>query len=433
MKRCSELINLISTGKFDGTFEFLYKEGIESQRGRYISLLELFIGEFGDMHAIISSAPGRTEIGGNHTDHQHGNVLAASINLDTICIAAPNNSNIIRVQSIGYPLDEVNTDALQKQIGEEGKTASLIRGVANYFKNLGVEIGGFNAYISTNVLVGSGLSSSAAFEVLIGTVISRLFAPEITAEQIAIAGQYAENEFFGKPCGLMDQMASSLGGVVQIDFKDPQKPLVKPIKFNIRDYGYNLCIVNTKGSHENLTPDYAAIPNEMRQIAEFFGKGYLRDVEEGAFYGNLSALRENNSDRAILRAMHFYKDNSLAIESASALENADFEKFLSNINKSGESSFTCLQNVFSTATPSQQGIPLALALCSRILEGKGAWRVHGGGFAGTILAFVPDSLLNEFQNSQDSLFGEGSCCALSIRPVGGVEVTENLMGGSNNG
>lgn len=427
MRLCSEFLRDIDTGKFDHTFSFLYPAyGYGNCRKRYIDLLNLFMQDFGDVPAAIISAPGRTEVGGNHTDHQRGNVLAAAVNLDTVCVAAPNDEKVIRVQSVGYPLDEIHLDDLLIHEEEKGTSAALVRGVAGWFNNNGTMLKGFNAYTTTDVLVGSGLSSSAAFEVVIGTTIACLFDKDRTPEQIAFAGQFAENEYFGKPSGLLDQMASSVGGFVQIDFKEPAKPVINPVMCNLKEYGYNLCIVDTKGSHADLTAEYAAIPIEMREVARCFSKNYLREVDENEFFREILSVRNSVNDRAILRAIHYFRDNSLAVQSANALRNGDMNQFLANVIKSGRSSFTCLQNVFSVKEPGEQALSLALDLSERILDGKGAWRVHGGGFAGTIQAFVPDELLDSYCNAQDALFGMNSCHVLSIRPVGGVEITPDL-------
>lgn len=427
MKFCSELLRDIGAGGYDGAFSFLYPASDTGAcRKRYKELLSLFMRDFGDVPAIIVSAPGRTEIAGNHTDHQRGNVLAASVNLDVVLIAAPNNENIIRVRSANYPPDEINLNDLEKHEDEKETSAAIIRGIARWFADHGTDVGGFNAYTANYVLSGSGLSSSAAFEVAIGTTMARLFDNKKTPVEIAFAGQFAENEYFGKPCGLLDQTASSVGGFVHIDFEDPKKPVIYPVACNLKEYGYNLCIVDTKGSHAALTDEYAAIPREMRSVAKCFGKDYLREVDETAFYNELSRVRLSTGDRAALRAIHYFRDNALAIQSAEALKTGDIKQFLANVIKSGRSSFTCLQNVFSTKEPGKQELTLALDLCERLLVGNGAWRVHGGGFAGTIQAFVPDDMLDVFCAQQDALFGKGSCHVLSVRPVGGVEVTPHL-------
>lgn len=423
MKKCSMICNEINAGRFDNVFGRLYPASrAEDCRKRYLDLLDRFITDFGDQAAVIVSAPGRTEIGGNHTDHQHGNVLAAAVNLDIICVAAPCEEPIIRVQSIGYPLDEINLNDLSPQESEKGKSAALIRGIAKWFSKHDVKIGGFTACTTSDVLSGSGLSSSAAFEVAIGNAIARLFDESKTADNIAIAGQYAENHYFGKPSGLMDQMASSVGGFVQIDFQNPEEPLIRPVACDLSAYGYHLCIVDTKGSHADLTDEYASIASEMCAVARCFGKEYLRDVSEEAFYREMLRVRSLQGDRAVLRAIHFYRDNKLAVDSANALERGDITGFLQNTKRSGRSSLACLQNVFSTKQPHNQGLTLALDLSETLLEGKGAWRVHGGGFAGTIQAFVPDAMLQEFCDKQNALFGPYSCHVLTIRPMGGCEI-----------
>lgn len=430
MIKCNKIRSYIESGRYDNTFSVLYPlSEIKICRKRYLELLDAFENKFGNMSVIIVSAPGRTEIGGNHTDHQHGNVLAAAIDLDIVCVAALNGTNVIQIQSEGHPLDEIDLKDLFVRESEKGTSAALIRGMAKWFSDHGSEPKGFNAYTASNVLVGSGLSSSAAFEVAVGNIMASLFGSQVTAVDIAIAGQYAENFYLGKPSGLMDQMASSIGGFVQIDFREPKKPIIRPITCNLSDYGYHLCIVDTKGSHANLTDDYAEITKEMRMVANYMGKDYLRDVDEADFYDKLHSIRIHAGDRAALRAIHFYRDDKLAVDSANALESGNIEKFISNIIRSGRSSLTCLQNVFSVKEPDQQGLTLALDLSETLLVGKGAWRVHGGGFAGTIQAFVPDEFLEEFYDRQNALFGSDSCHILSIRPVGGCEIKTDIDGG----
>ena len=393
-----------------------------------------------DIRVAIISAPGRTEICGNHTDHQHGNVLAAAIDLDIICIAATNGSNIIRIKSVGHSIINIDINELEQREDEVGEAAAMIRGLAAWYTRRGVALRGFDAYTSSNVLIGSGLSSSAAFEVAIGVTINTLFNGGASQLEIAIAGQYAENQYFGKPCGLMDQTASSVGGFVQIDFADPGKPIVEPVLCDLAAHGILLCVVNTKGSHADLIGEYASIPDEMHAVAKYFGKFYLRDVAECDFYSNLAKIRdvlhaERNdgnvalaTDRALLRAMHFFNEDKLVQEAAEALHSADIARFLDCINRSGQSSFNYLQNIFAVTQPGEQGLAIALALSESILRPKGgAWRVHGGGFAGTIMAFVPDALHSLYKRTLEEVFGENSCITLSIRKFGGVEVTENLV------
>ncbi len=401
------------------------EQGSKKYIDRFLHLIETYGTVFhDDIEGIrLFSAPGRTEIGGNHTDHQKGHVLAAGVNLDIIAAVKANDSDIIQVQSDGYKMITVDLKQLKPNESEEGTTLSLIRGIAAYFIDMGYPVKGFNAVMTSSVLKGSGLSSSAAFEVLIGTIINGLYCDnKESAVKIAQIGQYAENVYFGKPCGLMDQTASSVGSFVAIDFKDTEHPVVEQIPFDFKSVHHALCIVDTGGNHADLTPDYAAVTSEMKSIAAYFGKTVLSELSEQDIYNNISALRQKCGDRAVLRAIHFFADDKKAVQEAEALKNNDFETFKQLIMASGHSSFTCLQNVYSTSNPQEQGLSLALALCQKILGNQGAYRVHGGGFAGTIQAFVPIELLDTFHTEMESAFGKGNCHVLSIRPVGGVEI-----------
>lgn len=391
---------------------------------RFDNIREQYEKEFGDAETVVFvSAPGRTEIGGNHTDHQHGCVLAGSVNLDVIAAASPNSENIIRIKSEGYPIDEIMLDELEPDEKEFGRSSALIRGIAAKFNELGFDVKGFNAYTSSNVLKGSGLSSSAAFEVLVGNIINALFCEEnVSAVEIAKIGQYAENVYFGKPCGLMDQMASSVGGAVFIDFKNPQNPRIKKIAFDLEKEGYALCIIDTGADHADLTDEYAAIPQEMKTVAEFFGKEFLREVDKNAFLNNLPELRKIAGDRAVLRAYHFFKENERAFKEAIALEEKDFGKFLELVKESGRSSYMNLQNVNVTGSVKDQAVGVVLALCEGLLNGKGAYRVHGGGFAGTVQAFVPLEQLEDFKQNMEKFVGSGNCHVLSIRANGGTVI-----------
>ncbi|MBQ2676378.1 MAG: galactokinase [Clostridia bacterium] len=394
---------------------------------RYIDAALEFGSLFGDGDIRVFSAPGRTEVGGNHTDHQKGCVLAAGVDLDIIAVAKKTDTNVIRIKSAGYDMDVIDLSILTPQKDEIEHAPALIRGVAARFKELGYEIGGFDAYTTSNVLKGSGLSSSAAFEVMVCTLLNHLYNDgKMDAVEAAIVSQYAENNFFMKPCGLMDQTACSVGGFVGIDFNDPANPVIEKVDFDFSAVNHSLCIVDTGGCHADLTNEYADIPAEMKQVAAFFGKEVLRQVNEEEFYKNIHKLRQNVSDRAVLRAIHFFGDNKRAVELKNALKNNDFEQFKSIIIKSGRSSLANLQNVFAASNPAEQGLTLALALTERILNGNGAFRVHGGGFAGTIQAFVPNEMLDEYKQQIESVFGDGSCHVLSIRPVGGVEITPEL-------
>ena len=383
-----------------------------------------FSAAFGRQPLRYFSAPGRTEISGNHTDHQRGRVLAGAVNLDTVAAVRENDLGIIRVQSQGYPLCRIDLDFLQPVPEEVGTTASLIRGVAARFRELGYAIGGFDAYITSQVLPGSGLSSSAAFEVLMGGILSCLFNDgAVSAPQLAMIGQYAENVFFGKPCGLMDQTACAVGGMVTIDFAEKENPAIREVDFDFASCGHALCIIDTQASHADLTDEYAAIPGELKAICRHFGCEVLRQVPEAAFYAQIPALRESCGDRAVMRAIHFYHENDRVPQQVAALEEGNFHKFLALVKESGFSSYMYLQNVIPAGRIEHQEMAIALGLCQQYLGGKGAYRVHGGGFAGTVQAFVPFDILDSFRAGIDAVLGQGACHVLSIRPQGGVEMT----------
>ncbi len=414
--------NDILNGKFDEIFKHLYGD-VEFARSRYADAVDSFEAIYGQREVRLFSAPGRTEVGGNHTDHQHGCVLAGSVNLDVIAVVAATDDGIVKVKSEGYDEDVLSVNELEPNEKEYGRASALIRGMCGEFKKCGYNVGGFVAYTTSNVLKGSGLSSSAAFEVLIGNILSGLYNNNsIDAVEIAKIAQRAENIYFGKPCGLMDQMASSVGGFVGIDFNDPSKPIIEKVSFDIGAHGHKLVIVNTGGNHADLTQDYADITVECRKVSEFFGKSFLRDVCIDSFYESIAELREKVGDRAVLRAIHFFNDNQRAIDEKIALKEGRFDDFLCISKNSGRSSFQYLQNVYSPSNPSEQGLSLALSLASKALEHRGAYRVHGGGFAGTIQAFVPDDLLDNYLNIMSSVFGKNSCYVLNIRPVGGTEI-----------
>ena len=382
-----------------------------------------FSCQFGHMPERYFSAPGRTEIGGNHTDHQRGCVLAGAVDLDSVAAVGVNGENTIRILSEGYPLCEVSLTELAPVESEINSTAALVRGVAARFVELGAEVKGFDAYVRSTVLPGSGLSSSAAFEVLLGTICNSLFfGNQLPMPEIAKIGQYAENVYFGKPCGLMDQMASAVGNLVAIDFNDPEKPVITPVDFDFSACGYALCIIDSKASHADLTDEYAAVPKDMKAIAAFFGATALRDVPEEKFYAQIPALRAQFGDRAVLRAIHFYGDNSRVGEQVKALQNGDFDTFLQLIRQSGQSSWMYLQNVIPAGYIDHQDMAIALGVCHKLLGDRGAFRVHGGGFAGTIQAFVPVDMLVQFRAGMDAVLGEGACHILTIRPYGGVEM-----------
>ncbi len=425
MIKTSELKQKLAGAEYEGVFARNYKkEDIEAQKQRYIKIVTKFEEFFGlDREVEMFSAPGRTEVGGNHTDHNHGCVLAASVNLDAVAAVSANSENIVRVKSEGYKIDAVDLKELGVMPSERGKSEALIRGVCAAFKNRGYNIGGFDAATASDVLSGSGLSSSAAFEVLLGTILNHLYNDgKISAVEIAQIAQFAENEYFGKPCGLMDQMACSVGGFVKIDFKDPALPVIEKLEFDFASSNHALCIVDTGGDHSDLTDEYAAVRGEMEAVAAKFGKGVLRDVDRAEFEKNISVIRDVAGDRAVLRAMHFYNENDRVAKLADALKSGDFEAFKKLIIESGFSSYMYNQNVYTCRAPENQPVSVALAICQQVLNGKGAWRVHGGGFAGTIQAFVPAELLEEFKSKICAVFGEKACYVLNIRPDGGIKV-----------
>ena len=424
MANLNTIRNEITAGNFDERFSRLYGSDTEKARARFLHITDLFEEKFGDREDIrFFSAPGRTEVCGNHTDHNHGQVLAAAINLDAVACAVKTDDNYIRVYSENYPGDIIDISVLEPQEREKEKSASLVRGVAARFKELGYNIGGIDCVTVNNVLKGSGMSSSASFEVLVGTMLSYLYNDgKVSPVEIAKIAQFAENKFFGKPCGLMDQMACSVGSFVQIDFKDTASPVITPVDFDFASCGHSLCIVDTRADHADLTDDYAAIRREMEAVAGYFGKSCLREITLEDVLSDIAGIKEKLGERPLLRAIHFFEDNKRVEKEAQALKNGDFEAFKALTIASGLSSYMYNQNVFSSSAPLSQPVSLALAVSELILKGKGAWRVHGGGFAGTIQAFVPDCLLNEYKTSMEAIFGEGSCYILAIRPFGGTEV-----------
>ncbi len=390
---------------------------------RIDKLLKQFHTLFGDREARVWSAPGRTEIGGNHTDHQHGKVVAASVDMDMLAAAAANGENTVRVKSDGYDMITLTLDTLTPVAGEEGTTRALIRGVCAEAAARGYVVGGFDACVTSNVLQGSGLSSSAAFEILIGAVVNGLFCDSrLTATELAIMGQAAENKFFGKPCGLMDQMASAWGGAIAIDFADPAAPVVTPVDYDFSASGHSLCMINLHSDHADLTAEYAAIPAELGAVSAHFGKKYLREVDENEFYAAIPELRREAGDRAVLRAMHIYSDNRRVEQIVEALGANDFDRFLALVRESGRSSWVYLQNVTVRGSSREQAAAVALALCEKVLGSRGAFRIHGGGFGGTVQAFVPDDMLETFRAQIEQVFGPGSCHVMHIRPVGFTEI-----------
>lgn len=416
--------DFILNGGMDDALRALYPASqIDQQRTRYADILSQFRTQFGEGEPAFFSAPGRTEVGGNHTDHNHGRVLAAGVQLDAVAAAAKRGGTVIREKSVGHGMNTVDISSLEPVRAEIGHSSALVRGVCAGFVQRGYKIGAFDAAVASDVLSGSGLSSSAAYEVLLGTILNELYNDgSVSAVEIAQIAQFAENVYFGKPCGLMDQTASSVGGFVTIDFADPDKPVIEKLNVDFSSFSHALCIVNTGGSHNDLTEDYAAVRAEMEAVAHVFGKTVLRDVDPQAFYAALGEVRRETSDRAAIRAMHFFAENERVEKEVEALRAGDFEAFKRTVIDSGYSSYMYNQNVFTTKYPTDQPVSLALAMSARILRGTGAWRVHGGGFAGTIQAFVPNEKLDAYKSQMEAVFGAGSCMALQIRSQGGVRV-----------
>lgn len=424
----SALRAALETGKLNEKLAYIYvcsEEEVAKYVQRALKAVDSFEALYGENRELfLFSAPGRTEVGGNHTDHQRGRVLAAGINLDVIAVVAKNDDNMVRVKSEGHKESVVDIGDTAVHSNEIGTSDALVRGVCASFKEMGYELKGFDAYTTSDVLTGSGLSSSAAFEVLLGTIVNDLYCEnKETALKIAQIGQYAENNYFGKPCGLMDQAASSIGSFITIDFENKENPLVEKVDFDFASCGYDLCIVDTHGDHADLTADYAAITTEMKSVAALFGKEVLREVDPEEFFAKIPEIRGKVTDRAIMRAIHFFGDNDRVPQQVAALRSGDFDTFRSLILASGYSSNMYLQNVFSTTHPERQEVSLALAVCKQFLESKkGAWRVHGGGFAGTIQAFVPSEYTDAFRTLMEGIFGAGSCYKLAVRPVGGIRI-----------
>ena len=423
----TELIAAIQSGSADATLTRLYgADALVAQKARYIAAVEAFCTLYGtDRDLGIYSVAGRSELSGNHTDHNHGCVIAASVDLDIIAVAAAREDSIIRVKSEGFPEDVVDIAAYTEPDATKYATsASIIAGMSRAFTDKGLKVGGFDAYTTSSVLKGSGLSSSAAFEDMIGNLLSHMYNEgKVDNVEIAKMAQFAENKFFGKPCGLMDQMACAVGGIIAIDFADTTAPVITKETFDITAQGYNLCIVNTGGNHADLGDDYASVPAEMKAVAAYFGKAVLREVNEEDVIAAIPALREKVGDRAILRALHFFTENRRVAAQKDALEHDDLDGFFNGVLASGRSSFCYLQNVYTVKNLTEQGLSLALCLADRALASKrAAWRVHGGGFAGTIQAFVPTAEVPAFRKTMDAAFGEGACIVLRIRPEGAVRV-----------
>ena len=428
MKKWKEVCRMLESGELDKALEQTGCEEISAARKRALDVLNAFQDSFDageDVEVALCSAPGRTEICGNHTDHQHGPVLAAAVTMDFLACVAPNGTDTVRFQSEGWPMTTVDLSDLEPQENERETTASLIRGVLAQMAKAGYPVAGFDMYTVSNVLPGSGLSSSAACEVLLGVAGNHLFCKdELDAVTLAKIGQKAENDYFGKPSGLMDQTASSVGDAVAIDFQDPAAPVVRPVEADLAGLGLALCIVDSGADHAALTGEYASIPEEMGKVAAFFGKEVLRDVKEGEVLAALPKLRTEVGDRAVLRALHFYADDRRAVEEADALERKDADTFLELVRQSGRSSWELLQNITPAGAVEAQDMAVALAAAEIALDGKGACRVHGGGFAGTIQVFVPTEDRETFREKMENMLGEGCCHVLGIRPVGGVVLAD---------
>ena len=419
------LINEIENAKYDELLLDIYvdESKISYQKHRYVKAIEKYISIFGNDDIEIYSAPGRSEVGGNHTDHQHGEILAASINNDAIAIVKPLEEMVVKIISDGYEMITVDLNNIESLEKEKESTISLIKGVLYKMVEFGYKIGGFQAYITSDVLIGAGLSSSAAYETLIGSIISGLYNDmKVSAIEIAIIGQYAENVYFGKPCGLMDQMACSVGNMVHVDFANSNEPVVEKVEFDLNKYGYSLCITDTKGSHADLTADYAAVPEEMKKVAAYFGQEVLLGLTIDDLMKDISSLRENVGDRAVLRAIHFICENERVRNEVNALNNDDIDTFLNLVKKSGNSSYKYLQNVYSNSDVKHQNVALALSLSELFLGENGVCRVHGGGFAGTIQAFVKNDAVADYQKKMNHVFGNGACSILKVRKYGGIKV-----------
>lgn len=425
MSVTTNVIEMIKTGVLDEKLLDIYADStkLKYQKERYISAVKKYEEIFGVEEISIYSAPGRSEIGGNHTDHQKGEVLVASVNVDAIAIVSKTEDSQVKIVSGDSDMITISTDDLEAKKEEEGTTISLIKGVIAKILQNGYKIGGFKAYITSDVLIGAGLSSSAAFETVIGTIVSGMYNDmKISPVEIAMIGQYAENVYFGKPCGLMDQMASSVGNLVHIDFADEKNPVIEKVECDFQKYGYSLCITDTKSSHADCTPEYAAVPREMKQVANVFGKEVLREVSKEEILGNISKIRGVAGDRAMLRAIHFVLENERVKQEVNALNTDDFEGFLQGVKASGDSSFKYLQNVYMNHDIKHQNVSVALAASDAILGKNGVSRVHGGGFAGTIQAFVKNEAVTEYQSFMNGIFGAGACNVYMIRKYGGMKV-----------
>ncbi len=421
-----ETIEYIRSGELDATFTRLYGQScVEKNRQRYIEAIEEYEKIYGNTEISLFSVPGRSEILGNHTDHNRGRVVAASVDLDIIAVASKREDMTVSVTSKGFEPDNVDLTSLVPDEKKYFKSCALIAGVADGFLKNSLKIGGYNAYTTSNVFKGSGLSSSAAFEVMIGNIMSHFYNEgSVPTPRLATIAQYAENKFFGKPCGLMDQCACAVGGFITIDFKD-KEPDIRALNFDLTSHGYRLCIVNTGGNHADLNDDYAAIPAEMKAVAAHFGREVLGDISSDVILENIPALREKCGDRAILRALHFADENMRVDLAVNALDANEKEYFFEMVLASGESSFSLLQNVYTTKNPTEQGLTLALEMTRRFFattQWGGAWRVHGGGFAGTIQAYVHEDEVEDYKEFMEKVFGTGNCHILMIRPDGAIKL-----------
>lgn len=425
MKNTTLLLQQLKSGTYDELLKEIYVDTnkLAYVKQRYTNAIEMFERIFGAGEVCVFSAPGRSEIGGNHTDHQHGEVLAASINKDGIAVVRATDDGMVSVKSEGYDVLTFSVEDIERKDSEKETTISLLKGVLAGFRDRGYRVGGFQAYITSDVLIGAGLSSSAAFETLVGTILNGLYNDmNVSPIDIAIIGQFAENVYFGKPSGLMDQMASSVGSLVHIDFADPKAPIVEKVEFDFDDKGYSLCITDTKGSHADLTYEYAAVPKEMKAVAALFGKEVLRDVSLQEVLANAGTIRAELGDRAFLRALHFTQENIRVQKQVAALQENDIAEFLKQIKASGDSSYKYLQNVYTNQDVAHQNVSVALAVSEILLGKEGANRVHGGGFAGTIQAFVPNAMVAAYKAGMEQVFGEGSCEVLKVRKYGGMRV-----------
>ena len=423
--KASLLLKNINEGQLNATLTHLYGEArLEKQLVRYAEAVSEYVSIYGDDDVAIFSVPGRTEVSGNHTDHNKGCVLAAALDLDIIAIASKTDDKVISVKSKGFDRDDVDITNLDPSAYADFGSGALIAGICDGFAKRGFAYGGFKAYTTSDVFKGSGISSSAAFEVQICNVINHFYnGGKVDAPELAKISQYAENVFFGKPCGLMDQTACAVGGFVAIDFADPTKPVIEKLEFDLGKAGYCLCIVNTGGNHADLNEDYASVPAEMKSVAALLGQETLRGLTYDDVLAKLPELRGKVGDRAVMRALHFIEENGRVAYQKEALLKGDIDTFFKGVLASGDSSFKQLQNVYTVKNVAEQGLSLALALAKHVLDGNGgAWRVHGGGFAGTIQAFVPLDLKESFRSIMDGAFGAGACAVLNIRPEGAIKV-----------